>query len=166
MKRVMMIVLVLVMVLSVGGVIAVASGQRNLEELKQTLLNLDYEVYTMESQSYEGETIAPDESMIVLYAPEGYALVSSYDSYWGFASTYILQFASNASMASIVGQTGSYSIEGERLTITDEDGWTVVLKPSERSVDRSEIDTLLQSLACEQGMDGTDVHILLPLKAN
>jgi len=166
MKRTMILVLVLALALSVGGVIAYAAEQRNMEDLKQTLLDLDYDVYTMESQSYEGETIAPDESTILLYSSEGYGLVSSYDSYFGFSSTFILQFVSEPTAAATLGQTGSYSIEGQTITITDEDGWTAVLTPAERSVDRSEIDTLLQSLAYEQGMDSTDVHTLLPANAN
>lgn len=166
MKRTMILFLVLAMALSVGGVIAFAAEQRNTEDLKQTLLDLDYEVYAMEAQSWEGETIAPDESTILLYSSDGYGLVSSYDSYFGFYSTYVLQFVSEPSMAAIAGETGSYSIEGQTITITDEDGWTAVLTPTERSADRSEIDTLLQSLAYEQGMDRSDVHILLPVKAN
>jgi len=165
MKRTMILFLVLAMALSVGGVIAFAAEQRNTEDLKQTLLDLDYEVYSMESQSWEGETIAPDESTILLYSSEGYGLVSSYDPSFGFSSTFLLQFVSEPSTAP-AGETGSYSIEGQTITITDEDGWTAVLTPTERSVDRAEIDALLQSLAYEQGMDSYEIHTLLPAKAN
>jgi len=147
-------------------VIAYAAEPRNMDDLKQTLVALDYGVYTMESQSYEGETIAPDESTILLFSPEGYGLVSAYDPNFGFCSTFILQFVSEPSMSGTTGETGSYSIEGQTITITDEDGWTAVLKPSERSVDRSEIDALLQSLAYDQGMDSSDVHMILPAEAS
>ena len=162
MKRVLVFLLVLVMALSVGGVLAFAAEQKNTEDLKQMLLDLDYDVYTMESQSYEGESIAPDESTILLYSPEGYGLVSSYDSDFGFYSTFVLRFVSEPSIAAILGETGSYSINGQTITITDEDGWTAVFTPSEHGTDRSDVDTLLQSLAYEQGMDGTEVHVLLP----
>jgi len=166
MKRTMILFLVLAVALSVGGVIAYAAEPRNMDDLKQTLVALDYGVYTMESQSYEGETIAPDESTILLFSPEGYGLVSAYDPNFGFCSTFILQFVSEPSMSGTTGETGSYSIEGQTITITDEDGWTAVLKPSERSVDRSEIDALLQSLAYDQGMDSSDVHMILPAEAS
>ena len=161
MRRVLVFLLVLVIALSVGGVLAFAAEQKNTEDLKQTLLDLDYDVYTMESQSYEGESIAPDESTILLYSPEGYGLVSSYDSDFDSCYTFVLQFVSEPSMAAILGETGSYSINGQTITITDEDGWTAVFTPSERDTDGSDVDTLLQSLAYEQGMDSSEIHRLL-----
>ncbi|MBP5165699.1 MAG: hypothetical protein ILP09_00395 [Oscillospiraceae bacterium] len=164
MKRVMIFVLVLAMIVAVGGVVAAASGQRNVETLKQKLNDLDYEVYTMESQYYEGETMAPDAGTILYYSPEGYALASIYDSYFERSDTFILQFASASPLEALIG-VGSYSVDGQTIAITDEDGWTAVFTPAGRSAERSEIDVLLQSLACENGMDSTDVHMLFPVKA-
>ena len=158
MKRVILFVLVLAMAAAAGGVIASAAGQENPEELKEMLLDLDYEVYTMESQSWEGEDLAPDESTVLLYSPEGYGLASIYDSCFERSDTFIMQFVPASPMAALAGGTARYSIDGQTIAITDEDGWTAVFKPAGRSADRSEVETLLQSLAYENGMDSVPVH--------
>ena len=160
MKRVTIFVLVLVMALSLGGVIAAAAGQKNPGELRETLRDLDYEVYTMVSQCYKGETMAPDEGTTLYYSPEGYALASTYDSYFGSSDTFIFQFASGSPVTALIG-VGSYSIDGDTIAITDEDGWTAVFAPAGRSADRAEVDALLQSLAYENGMDSVLVHTLV-----
>ena len=165
MKRVMIFVLVLAMVVAVGGVVASAAGQKNPEELKEQLLDLDYEVYTMQSQSYEGEDIAPDESMTLLYSPEGYALISIYDSYFERSDTFIMQLVSSSPLTALKRGIKYYSIDGQTISITDEDGWTAVFTPAGRSADRAEVDALLQSLAYVNGMDRTLVHALVQAKA-
>lgn len=141
MKRAMICLLVLAMTLSFGSVLAFAA-EEDTEELEQMLLELDYDLYIMDSQSYEGESISPDE-MLLLYSSEGYGIAASFDT----AEILILQFDSDTSTVDAAGQTGAFSKEDQTITITDEDGWSVVFKLYEPGLEQFFLRMLLETEA-------------------
>ena len=148
MKRAMMYLLVLAMTLSFAGVIAFAVEEvdtvsESPEGQEQMLLDLDYDLYAMESQSYEGKTMEPDENVILLYSSEGYGIVCSFDT----GEVILLQFDPETSTIEAGGQGGTYSVEGQAITITDEDGWSVVFRPYEPGLERLFVRMLLEAEA-------------------
>ena len=135
MKRTIIILLSVAMILSLGYVFAYAeegnTGSENMEATKQLMLGLRYDLYTMSSQAYEGEDLPSDETGILLYSPDGFGILVLDE----LDAPIILRFDYNDMVIDAEGETGSFSIDENSLTLTDSDGWTCLFSKHDQGLE-------------------------------